>query len=335
MEGNWKTILADVLREHNHRHGRRDKTVSALTIQQRGDRLFNCFERLRELGYRLEDPRHIAERHVHALVDHWLAQKHSAATIQTQLSHLRVFADWIGKPGLIKPAAEYVTNPADVKRVYAARTDGSWTTRRIDPEAVIAHLRRFDPYVANQQLAQLRFGLRVKEAIMLRPWRADAAEALLVDEGTKGGRARVVPLRNQQQRDALNFLKMQVRTRNTSLADPSLTLKQAMTRYYVVMRAAGITRKGLGITSHGLRKEFANAIYLELTGVRSPVQGGPPIDRVVDREARLRLVEHLGHARESIGTAYLGAILNRDGTGDPQEPHRQDGSEIMADVEPA
>ena len=96
-----------------------------------------------------------------------------------------------------------------------------------------------------------------------------------------------------------------------TLADPALTLKQAMTRYYVVMRAAGITRKGLGITSHGLRKEFANKTYFELTGVKSPVQGGPPIDRVVDREARLRLVEHLGHARESVGAAYLGAIRHR------------------------
>ena len=67
-----------------------------------------------------------------------------------------------------------------------------------------------------------------------------------------------------------------------------------MTRYFVVMRAAGITRKGLGITSHGLRKEIANKTYFDLPGVKSPVQGGPPIDRVVDREARLRLVEHLG-----------------------------------------
>ncbi len=309
MEGDWRHILAAVLKEHNHQHGRRDKAVSHLTVQQRGDRLYDCFERLRELGYRLEDPRNLGERHVQALVDHWLAERHSAATIQTKLSHLRVFATWIGKPGLVKPAADYVTDPAEVKRIYAARSDASWTTRHVEPEAVIEHLRRFDPHVANQQLAQLRFGLRVKESVMLRPWRADAGEALLVDDGTKGGRARVIPLRSQEQRDALNFLKAQVRTHNDSLADPALTLKQAMTRYYVVMRAAGITRKGLGITSHGLRKEFANRIYFELTGVRSPVQGGPPIDRAVDRAARLRLVEHLGHARESVGTAYLGKSL--------------------------
>lgn len=312
MEGNWKRILADVLREHNFRHGRSDKRASNLTIQQRGDRLFLCFEQLYELGYRLEDPRHLGERHVQALVDDWVSRKHSAATIQTKLSHLRMFAMWIGKPGLVRRAAEYVSDPAVVKRVYAAQTDASWSSRNIDPEQVIPYLQQFDRYVADQQLAQLRFGLRVKEAVMFRPWRADAGDVLLVEDGTKGGRPRVVPLASQKQRDALNYLKTQVRTRNGSLADPSLSLKQAMTRYYVVMRAAGITRKGLGITSHGLRKEFANKTYFDLTGVQSPVQGGPPIERVVDREARLRLVEHLGHSRESIGTAYLGPILNRD-----------------------
>jgi integrase len=319
MERNWKAVLASVLRDHNHRHGRRDKIVSNLTMQQRADRLYVCFEQLRELGYRLEDPTHIGERHVQALVAHWVARKQSAATIQTKLSHLRVFTTWIGKPGMVKRAVDYVPDPDEVKRLYAAHCDASWTTKDIDPESVIVQLRPFDPFVADQLLAQLRFGLRVKEAIMLRPWRADAGEALLVDDGTKGGRPRVVPLRNQEQRDALSYLKAQVRSRNGSLADPALSLKQAITRYYVVMRAAGITRKGLGITSHGLRKEFANRVYLEMTGVRSPVQGGPPIDRVVDRETRLRLVEHLGHARESIGSAYVGAILTRARRSAPEE----------------
>ena len=146
---------------------------------------------------------------------------------------------------------------------------------------------------------------------MFKPWQCDGGQALLVVDGTKGGRPRIVPLRNQEQRAALDYLKAQVGDRNSSLADPSRTLKQALTRYYVVMRAAGITRKKLGVTSHGLRKQFANLIYFEETGVKSPVQGGPPIDRAEDLAARLRLLEQLVHSRESIGTAYLGAILNR------------------------
>jgi site-specific recombinase XerD len=335
MEESWRSILAAVLRDHNHLHSRTDRKASNLTIQQRGDRLFHCFEQLHGLGYRLEDPRHIAERHVQALVDLWVAQKHSAATIQTKLSHLRLFAGWIGKAGLVQGATDYVSDPALVKRTYAAQTDASWTSKNIDPGAMTRHLRSFDPYVANQQLAQLHFGLRVKESVMLRPWRADGGDVLLIDDGAKGGRPRAIPLESQAQREALSYLKAQVRTRDDSLADPSRTLKQAMTRYYVVMRAAGITRKKLGITSHGLRKEFANRTYYERTGVKSPVQGGPPIDRAVDREARLRLVARLGHSRESVGAAYLGAPLGRRRKGTDIGSPQQHGPHSAEDAEPA
>jgi len=154
MEHHWKAMLADVLRAHNHRHGRRDKIVSNLTMQQRGDRLFDCFEQLRELGYRLDDPTHIGERHVQALVDHWVARQQSAATIQTKLSHLRVFATWIAKPGLVKRAVDYVPDADAVTRLYAARCDASWTTKHIDPESVIVQLRQRDP---QRNAAGLRF----------------------------------------------------------------------------------------------------------------------------------------------------------------------------------
>jgi hypothetical protein len=90
----------------------------------------------------------------------------------------------------------------------------------------------------------------------------------------------------------------------------------------------------MGVTSHGLRKEFANRISFEETGVRSPVQGGPPIDRDVDRAARLRLVEHLGHSRESIG-AYLGAILGRGRKGTGERTRQQPGSDPDDCAEPA
>lgn len=312
MQPDWKKTLAGILAEHNHRHGARDKTVSHLTKQQRGARLHRCFGELRQLGYHLADPRNLGERHVQALVTTWLQAGQSAATIQVKLSHLRVFAEWVGKPGMVKHAPAYAPDPARVKRTYAAQRDTSWSAKSVDPIGVILRVRAIDPYVADQLLAEFAFGLRVKEAVMLRPWRADMGDALLVSGGTKGGRPRAVPVRNEQQRRVLDYLKQQVKHKNLSLADPRLDLRQALTRYYSVMRAADITRKALGVTSHGLRKEFANTLYREITGTLSPIQSGHPIDRLIDRDARLQIVEHLGHSRESIGSAYIGAVLRPD-----------------------
>lgn len=309
QQPNWKSILTEILRDHNERHGKRDKVVSNLTMQHRKRRLFNCFQQLRDLGYRLENPRNLSTRHIEVLVRHWVSRGLTPATIQTWLSHLRVFSAWIGKPGMVRAPSAYVSNPASVQRDYAAGEDGSWSSRSVDIEAIFHEAAAVDTYVGNQLIAELLFGLRVKEAIMLRPWRDDAGESLMVVDGTKGGRARVVPIVHPEQRQALDAFKLQLQHKRASLADPRLRLHQAIHRYYSVMRRVGINKKHLGVTSHGLRREFANRRYREIAGVASPVQGGKAIGREHDRQARVAVMEMLGHNREQIGSAYLGAIL--------------------------
>jgi integrase len=75
--------------------------------------------------------------------------------------------------------------------------------------------------------------------------------------------------------------------------------------YYQVMRSCGITRNE-GITSHGLRHQYAQERYRELAGVDSPVRSGAQIDRESDHAARQVVAEELGHSREGITTHYLG-----------------------------
>ena len=53
--------------------------------------------------------------------------------------------------------------------------------------------------------------------------------------------------------------------------------------YYQVVRACGITRVD-GITSHGLRHQYSNERYQELTGVDSPVRGGGGVERPWTRQ---------------------------------------------------
>ena len=93
----------------------------------------------------------------------------SAATVQTELSHLRTFAGWIGKPGLVRPAESYVSAPASVTRRYAATTDRSWSARTADPDALIEAIAREDAWVGAELRLARAFGLRVKEAVMLQP----------------------------------------------------------------------------------------------------------------------------------------------------------------------
>lgn len=94
-------------------------------------------------------------------------------------------------------------------------------------------------------------------------------------------------------------------SRQDSLSDPRLSLKQAYGRFYYVLGKAGITRAAFGVTAHGLRHQYANDKYEQLTGVPSPVRGGPR--GLDDPEVRIAVARDLGHARKQISSTYLGS----------------------------
>jgi len=63
---------------------------------------------------------------------------------------------------------------------------------------------------------------------------------------------------------------------------------------------------------HGLRHDYAQRRYEELTGWLSPAAGGPtaraltPEQKLIDQKTRLKISEELGHARGQIISTYLG-----------------------------
>ena len=132
----WKRTLQEIVWAHNDRHAHKPKAVSAKTQSERASALFRCFRDLHALGFKIRNPYRLGGRHVAALLADWTADRPrarratlSAATVQTELSHLRTFAGWIGKPGLVRPAESYVSAPASVTRRYAATADRSWSAR--------------------------------------------------------------------------------------------------------------------------------------------------------------------------------------------------------------
>lgn len=66
----------------------------------------------------------------------------SAAYIQQQLSFLRVYASWIGKPGMVLSTSEYVDEPAQVRRVIVAQRDRSWSAASSGAQRAVAGASR-------------------------------------------------------------------------------------------------------------------------------------------------------------------------------------------------
>lgn len=308
----WKVELRRIIDANKTKHALKDKTVSTRTKEHRNDVLYQSFTELRKLGYKLDDPSHLREKHFVALLNHWIENKLSAATIQGRASVLRVFCTWIGRPNLIKSLKEYVEDTSLITRKQAAQVDKSWVGNGVSFQAILKLVDAYDLQAGAQLRIIKAFGLRREEAICLQPIRAmklgEHRQAIFVEKGTKNGLKRYVSLDNDEKRAALEFACQLAKVTEAHIGWEGLTLKQAVKRMANIMQKFGVTKKELGVTLHGLRHERLHEIHEEITGEPCAIRGGKPenIDPDLELKARHIMTTEAGHARICITTAYSG-----------------------------
>lgn len=304
-----KMRLKEIVNANKSSAARLNKIVAFETQGVRESILFQGFTQLKEIGYHLHDPANFKPKHMRALAQYWVNQDLSTSTIQNRISIFRVFCSWIGKANMIGDSSEYVDDPLSVKRTYAAKKDKSWSAKEIDFYGILDTVLAEEPRVAVYILLGLNFGLRLRESYMLKPHRADKAMYVALAEGTKGDRARTVPIETDDQKAVIEMAKHFANGVNGHIGMPGKTLLQTKGRVKYVLAKCGITLKDLDATFHGLRHQFANDFFKRRAGVDSPVRGGPNLTGDVDELARLQTSEALGHSRKSITSAYLGGLL--------------------------
>jgi hypothetical protein len=306
----WNTTLNEILEKHNKAAARGGKAVGFATQSARQETLWRGFKELHALKYHLNDVHEFKERHIRALANAWEDRGLSASTIQNRISVFRTFAEWIGKRGMILGSEHYVKNPEKVKRHGVTQTDKTWSSQHYDLSQKLEKLQIQDAAVAMQLELQRAFGLRMREAALLKPHQADKIAYLAVNWGTKGGRDRIIPIQTDYQRDVLLRAKSLIKIKTHSVIPDGYNFKQWKNHYYYICRENGISRKD-GITSHGLRHERLNEIYQSITGQVSPIKSKSnkencTVDLQLDQIARQEVAEVAGHSRPSIASAYIG-----------------------------
>jgi integrase len=272
----------------------RDGSFSTQATRRRIlDRIAN---QLHELGYRRMKAKSLKPKHVEALVSLWKDQGLKIGTIKNLIAGLRWWAKHIGKPGMIPSDNDAL----DIgRRRHVATESKAW-------ELKASHLAKIaDEYVKLSLRLQAAFGLRRQEAIKFSPNYAIKDDHIkLKANWTKGGRARTVPILNDEQRLLLEeVIKL---AKGGALIPPDQNYIEQQNHYDAQVRAAGIKNP------HGLRHEYAQRRYEELTGWKAPVAGGPASNsfsskqRARDKGARETIAEELGHSREQISATYLG-----------------------------
>lgn len=288
------------------------RALSIKTQERRATAICKAFVELREGGFALQTPWSLKAKHVQYLVERWVKDKQSGGTIENKLTYLRALAQWMGKANLIGTLADYVDRrEAGLERNYVATEDKSWVAKGVDAAAKIEEISRTCPYTAVQLKLQAAFGLRIEESFMLRPLEAVRdSRTLDVTRGTKGGRPRQVPIERK-----IAILEEAARLSNGvtgSTIPAGRTLKQWRDWYYYVLAKHGLTKNGIGVTSHGLRHEYLQTLYEEVAEVPAPIKGSSARpDPAAHEEAKRRVVVAAGHRRPSKANAYLSTFARQ------------------------
>lgn len=332
LPANFRKLLDEIFAANNqkcHRieyaqtTGRRltDKSVSRKTMEARLQMIRRAFADLWAAGYRVQAPEHLKARHIEVLIQRWRDANLSPAYIQTQLSALRVFSAWIGKPNLVKGTPELLPDGAG-KRTQVAQCNLSWSGNGIDVKALLSRAKAIDERFGAMLCLQFQLGLRVKESMEIHParvWRTEPTadgqlgqpSTISIWEGTKGGRQRHITLDSTEKRQVLeDAVRIAAQHPSGRLRWPGMTFKQAQSYFYRLTKALGITRNQLGVTSHGLRHQRAQIEYERRTGHRTPVEGAHPgdVNPVIHKAAALEVSQMLGHGRESVTASYYGSF---------------------------
>ena len=250
---------------------------------------------LHDLGFKTLSVHGLKPKHVGALIEKWKENDVSDGTLKNRMTHLRWWTSHINKAGMLpKSNADLGVD----RRVYVTNTNkGQVLDGRMDAIK--------DPLIHMSIRLQSAFGMRREESIKFNPSRDDRGFSLALEVGTKGGRPRTVPIKTAAQRELVDECRQLVGKQ--SLIPFGHTYKQQLKVYENVTAKAGFHKL------HGLRHQYAQSRYEEITGWQSPVSGGPrraelsSADKQLDNTARQLISRELGHERLDVVAVYIGS----------------------------
>ena len=309
------------------------RRLSERTIKLRWDFYWRMVDVLYDAGYKLEKVRNMGKKHLEALFSYWDRKGLKAHSVQNYLPLLRYLMEKIDKPALLDVIEHYSARKVqeDRERIDAILssneetpekvdlTDGrSWAAHGVDVDRVINRIERDNAVVALQMRLMRAFGLRVREAFRLKPMNDWKEDKLYIRDGAKGGLKRWVPVETDAQRALLKRACEVVGAKNLSMIPARYSEPQWRSFYYSVLRRNGVTRAVLGITSHGLRHEYAEESRdEEMASIGAcgpdPTKMHSEATLVADRKARKAVAKRLGHSRWNVTRYYLDPVGQRSG----------------------
>lgn len=312
----------------------RHRFVSDRRLQAFRDVLHRIVRLLRERRTNIQNLDQLGKAHVLSAMKAWQEEGLTEGTIQGYLSVMRRFFCLCGKPKVLPTDNELRDwlranglTAGTIGRVQVPELAKGWRDLGICAETFIETLRsQGELVVASIVEMALHWGLRSEEGRFLQPHESERegnGVGLVLRRGTKGDKVRLVkflqdPDRARIQREVLDRAKQLADLHpRKELAIPGLTAKQMKNHFNWVLRRNGVSKKGMGVTFHGLRHQFACDLFRDITGMPAPVLGLLPAEEyrrnaVLVRQGMKEVSIQMGHERISISGSYLGSVGKLD-----------------------
>ncbi|MES9901695.1 MAG: integrase domain-containing protein [Sedimenticola sp.] len=300
----------------------REYGASYSTVATQSNR-FGQFSRFIRQRHDIKDLRWVQKHHVIEYIDHLndlIEQEVRPITAKTAHNRLsavnRVLEQARGDKDVWVSPSKYLPSKSGITTYNRAPSDDLV----MSAGAQLRYMKHGERYSVMADVCD-QFGLRFKESVMLDYKKAlkEAVEngAITVFRGSKGGKSRVIPLTSPSQ---LNVLSQgaHVQSRASNLIPSDLSYNQFRGAAYRAIAKTSLNGW------HGLRHRYAQRRYRALTKVACPVSigikhgvmhhryiantNGCPLQeaKLLDRQARERIAEELGHRRAEITNSYLG-----------------------------
>lgn len=251
-------------------------------------------KQLKGLGYKLPSARSIKPKHVKDLIGLWRGEGVKAGTLKNRMGYMRFWAEKVNKGSII---------PRDnlALGIENRKTDQADKGQKLDM-AKLAGIKC--PKMRMSMRLMSAFGLRMEEALKIRPSMADAGDRLALKASwTKGGKYREIPMHSDKHRELLEEAK-ELAGGGSLIPDDKSYIQHRKAFEYA-------TLKGGLSNLHGLRHNYAQWRYKQLTGRDCPKLGLKredmnPAQLRQDRSALFTISHELGHERPDITKVYVG-----------------------------
>ena len=295
--------------------------ASYKTVQASKDAMGGMATTLWGLGFQIESPEGFTEKHVRVIVRYKWAMGLSVGGMSVLMTQLHKLEGWIKKPGMVKHPSHYLpeVDQMTFRRKKVAEKSKSVTGNGYVLEDIINRADEIDARFGVMVRLAIAFGLRRCELLQIKPHVDDKVLYLDIRKGVaKNGRHRAIPIESDIQRNCLNYAKTIVRINehlgwlDNPKQDGTL-LKRNENRYNDYMQQIGLTKKVSGITGHGLRAEYAEAMALS-KGFIPATLGGTKTQMLENMSleanelARRHVAENMGHSRLNVTSSYYGTL---------------------------